>query len=133
MRTPTNAELKTFCERDLWSPKKRTDHWRYTKVIDGKTWLTKVSFGSGQIGDPKLFSFILREQLNIDLNEFWRVVDKGGPAQRPAAAQPPLPPDLPAWLEAGLLREGVPPLQLRTLNEDDARRLLDELRSRPRP
>lgn len=84
MTPPKLADLKKFCENDGWDPKKKTDHWRYTKTLpDGRTLRTKVSFGSGEIGDPGLFAAILREQLDISEQEFWRVVRHGGPALRP--------------------------------------------------
>lgn len=80
------AEPRKFCESDRWDPKKRTDHWRYTKRFpDGRTLRTKVSFGSGDLGDPGLFAAILREQLQVTEEEFWRVVRDGGPARRPDA------------------------------------------------
>lgn len=132
MRTPTNAELKLFCERDVWQAKKNTDHWRFQKVIDGKLRQTKISFGSGQIGDPSLFSYILRDQLVIDSTEFWRVVDEGGPARRPIPAEliEVAPPDLPAWLRANLLKEGATWEQLEDLDEAEGRQLLEDMRSR---
>ena len=108
MRTPTFADLRRFCREDHWEEKRRTDHWRYTKRLpDGTTARTKVSFGSGQIGDPDLFAAILRDQLHVSRDEFWRVVDHGGPAPRPAAA-PEIAPaaELPAWL-ANLPRQAA--------------------------
>lgn len=135
MRTPTFAELRRFCEADRWDPKKKTDHWRYTKrLADGTLLRTKVSFGSGQIGDPNLFSAILRDQLRVTADEFWRVIDSGEPAQRPApppAAPPPA--ELPGWLASQLLKEGATQEQLRDLDAAAAEQLLDQLRSRPRP
>lgn len=133
MRTPTFAQLRKFCEEDGWDPKARTDHWRFTKKMpDESLSLTKISFGAGQIGDPKLFAVIARDQLRVSIDEFWRVVDHGGPAVRPSPALPEVPLELPAWLTYQLLKEGATPAQLQ-LGEDDAKRLLDQLRSRPRP
>ncbi len=133
MRTPTFADLRRFCREDHWEEKRRTDHWRYTKRLpDGTTARTKVSFGSGQIGDPDLFAAILRDQLHVSRDEFWRVVDHGGPAPRPAAA-PEIAPaaELPACLWQRLLNAGASREQISGLTSVDAKRLLDELQSRP--
>lgn len=133
MRTPTLAELKRFCEQDRWDSKKRTDHWRFTKKMpDGTLARTKVSLGAGQLNDPRLFAAILRDQLRVSADEFWRVVDRGGPAIRPSPMSA-APPELPAWLVSQLMKEGVKTDALKGLSEDDAKALLVSLRSRPRP
>ncbi len=116
MRLPTYRDLKRFCESDRWDPKKRTDHWRYTKRLpDGRTLRTKVSFGAGEIGDAGFFAAILRDQLQVTPEEFWRVVHEGGPARR---AEPPIvaPPERP-------LLDAVTVLELRKLGVS-----LDEVR-----
>jgi hypothetical protein len=134
MRTPTFAELKRFCEQDRWDSKRRTDHWRFTKKMpDGTLARTKVSFGAGQLNDPKLFAAILREQLRVSADEFWRVVDRGGPAIRPLPITAETPAELPAWLVGQLMKEGVKTDVLKGLSKDDAKALLVSLRSRPRP
>lgn len=118
MPPPKKSDLKRFCEKDGWSPKKRTDHWRYTKLLpDGRTLRTRVSFGSGEIGDPGLFAEILRIQLEVSEDEFWRVVRDGGPARR-STAPPPTPPASPALAASTVL-------QLRKLGvtDDQVRRL----------
>ncbi len=108
MAQPTHRDLKRFCDNDGWDPKKRTDHWRYTnRLPDGRTLRTKVSFGSGEIGDPGLFAAILREQLQVTEPEFWRVVREGGPARH--AERPVIAPAAPPLLSA------VTVLQLREL------------------
>lgn len=134
MRTPTFAELKRFCEQDRWDSKRRTDHWRFTKKMpDGTLARTKVSFGAGQLNDPKLFAAILREQLRVSADEFWRVVDRGGPAIRRLPITPEMPAELPAWLVGQLMKEGAKTDVLKGLSEDDAKALLVSLRSKPRP
>ena len=76
MRLPTFKDLRLFCEHDTWKPKKKTDHYRYTKDLpDGRSLRTKASFGNAQIGDAGLFAAILREQLHVTEAEFWRVVE----------------------------------------------------------
>lgn len=134
MRTPTFAELKRFCEQDRWDSKRRTDHWRFTKKMpDGTLARSKVSFGAGQLNDSKLFAAILRDQLRVSADEFWRVVDRGGPAIRPSPVAAETPAELPAWLITQLMKEGVKADALKRLSEDDAKALLISLRSKPRP
>jgi hypothetical protein len=134
MRTPTFAELKRFCEQDRWDSKRRTDHRRFTKKMpDGTLARTRVSFGAGQLNDPKLFAAILRDQLRVSADEFWRVVDRGGPAIRPSPITAETPAELPAWLVTQLMKEGVKADALKRLSEDDAKALLISLRSKPRP
>jgi hypothetical protein len=131
---PTFRDLKRFCENDGWDPRKKTDHWRYTKTLpDGRTLRTKISFGLGEIHDPGLFAAILREQLDVSEADFWRVVREGGPARRtPRAAAP-------AAMASGLSAATV--LQLRKLGvsldrikrlktQDEAEQLVERLRSR---
>jgi hypothetical protein len=133
MRTPTFAELKRFCEQDRWDSKRRTDHWRFTKKMpDGSLARTKVSFGAGQLNDAKLFAAILRDQLRVSADEFWRVVDRGGPAIRPSPVSPEIPAELPAWLVTQLMKEGIKAEDLKRLAENDAKTLLISLRSKPR-
>lgn len=136
MPQPTYRDLKKFCDNDHWDPKKRTDHWRYTKRLpDGRTLRTKVSFGSGEIGDRGLFAAILREQLQVAEEEFWRVVRSGGPAQRsgvPIAAttKPPL---LDAVTVLQLRKLGMSLDEIRALrNQSEAEASLRRLRERRR-
>lgn len=134
MAQPTHRDLRRFCDNDGWDPKKLTDHWRYTKrLADGRTLRTKVSFGSGEIGDPGLFAAILREQLQVTETEFWRVVRDGGPARR--AAVPIAAPDAPPLLSAATVLQlrnlGVSLEQVRKLrSQAEADELLERLRGR---
>ena len=132
MRTPTFAELKRFCEQDRWDSKRRTDHWRFTKKMpDGTLARTKVSFGAGQLNDPKFFAAILREQLHVSPEEFWRVVDRGGPAVRPSPTLATAA-ELPAWLVTQLMKEGLKADTFKRLSEDEAKALLISVRIKPR-
>jgi hypothetical protein len=93
---------------------------------------TKVPFGAGQLNGPNLFAAILRNQLHVSADEFWRVVDCGGPATRPWPIQRETAAELPAWLVAQLMKEGVKMDDLRRLSESDAKALLITLRSKLR-
>lgn len=118
MAPPKPADLKKFCENDSWDPKKRTDHWRYTKTLpDGRTLRTKVTFGSGEIGDPGLFAAILRDQLDVSEQEFWRVVRHGGPALRTSEAAPVI------ATASGLSASTVLRLRKRGVSADEIKRL----------
>lgn len=135
MPQPTYRDLKKFCDNDRWDPKKRTDHWRYTKrLIDGRTLRTKVSFGPGEIADPGLFAAILRDQLQVSEAEFWRVVREGGPARRaepPIVAAVPLP-LLSAVTVLQLRKLGVSLDEVRALgSQAEAEELLRRVRERP--
>ena len=134
MTQPKFSDLRKFCENDAWDPKRKTDHWRYTKTLpDGRTLRTKVSFGSGEIGDPGLFAAILRQQLEVSEDEFWRVIRDGGPARRiPKPAQAPArPSDLSAATVLQLRKRGVPLDEIKALKsqaeaEDLLRRVTRE-------
>ncbi len=133
MPQPTYRDLRKFCDNDHWDSKKRTDHWRYTKrLADRRTLRAKVSFGSGEIGDPRLFAAILREQLQVSEAEFWRVVRDGGPARRPEAAivtRATAPPLLSAATVLQLRKLGVSLDQVRALrSQSEAEDLLLRLR-----
>ena len=92
-----------------------------------------MSFGSGEIGDPGLFAEILRIQLDVSEDEFWRVVRHGGPARR-AAAPPPAPkapPALSASTVLQLRKLGVTDAQVRTLkSQAEAEELLARRRAK---
>lgn len=134
MPQPTFRDLKKFCENDGWDLRKKADHWRYTKTLaDGRTLRTKVSFGSGELGDPGLFAAILREQLDVSEAEFWRVVREGGPARR--TPRTPAAPSAASGLSAStvlqLRKHGVSLERIKRLKiQDEADRLLQRLRSR---
>lgn len=118
MAPPKLADLKKFCENDGWDPKKKADHWRYTKTLpDGRTLRTKVSFGSGEVGDPGLFAAILRDQLDVSEQEFWRVVRHGGPALRPPRPAPGI------ATASGLSASTVLQLRNRGVPADEIKRL----------
>lgn len=134
MPQPKLGDLRKFCENDGWDPKRKTDHWRYTKTLpNGRTLRTKVPFGSGEIGDPGLFAAILRDQLDVSEAEFWRVVHDGGPAQRTPrpAATPVTAPILSASTVLQLRKHGVSADDVRKLkSQAEAEDLLRRVRAR---
>lgn len=67
---PSWKELKRYCENDGWILYKETDHFYYQKTLDdGSILRTKVSMGSGEIGNH-LFQEILKRQLKTTKEEF---------------------------------------------------------------
>ena len=94
MRLPTYKELKRFVEVEGWedkdekSKKKKGDHHRYAFTTPlGERLFTRISHGRDQIQDPDLFAQILRDQLCIDEDQFWKAVDRGIKPTRPSPLQ----------------------------------------------
>lgn len=91
-----------------------------------------MSFGSGEIGDTGLLAAILRDQLQVTEEEFWRVVREGGPARRAemsVAAAPLKPPVLDATTVLQLRKLGLALEEIRALgSQTDAEELLRRLR-----
>ena len=82
---------------------------------------------------PGRFKAILADQLRLNEAEFWEVLRTREPAQRPSPAPEPAPRSLPLWLAQTLEREvGLTREQIAELDEVEARRQLDEARSRPK-
>ncbi len=139
MPQPSFDDLRRFCAIDGWEERERVrggtgDHRRYRKILaDGTILRTKVSHGGGEIGDPGLWRRIWREQLGLECEEqFWEALRAGEPVDRGAAQpSPPAGPSIPAWVVAGLLREGVPEAEIRELDAGEAQRRLQERWSRP--
>lgn len=67
---PRWKELKKYLDKNGWELIRSTDHYYYQKVnIDGSTYFTKVSRGSGEIS-KSTFKYILSHQLHISKEEF---------------------------------------------------------------
>lgn len=84
MRLPSYRELRKFVEVEEWenkdklSQKKEGDHKRYVFTTPaGERLFTRISHGKGKYQDPDLFQHILRDQLQIDEDQFWAAVDRG--------------------------------------------------------
>jgi len=71
---PSWKDLKRFCERDGWELYKQTDHYFFRKTLkNGDILRTKVSMGSGQIGNH-LWAEILKRQLKVDQSYFNKII-----------------------------------------------------------
>jgi hypothetical protein len=136
MRTPTWGSIRTFCKLDGWRPVRATKHAVYQKVLnDGTALETRVSQKpeKDEIG-PGLFQFILRTQLQVSAAEFWAVIDEKRPARRPQEL--PAPPSVrrpsPSIVKQLERVLGLGPSDISALSHDDAVKLLNDHRSRPR-
>jgi len=134
MRLPTNKELKRFVEVEGWenkdqkTHKKTGDHFRYVFTTPtGERLFTRVSHGSGQIGNPDLFASILRDQLCIDEEQFWSAVDKGVRPTRLSPAQAKHVDALDAKLARNLINKvGLKPEELIGMSAQRAQKIWQE-------
>lgn len=136
MSSPTWGDLTAFRRADQWARARQTKHLIYTKVLaDGTSLRTEASRGkdSETIGEG-LFHFILRVELQVSEDEFWRAIRTGKPADRPAH---PAPRPAVRRPDAGVvfqLREhlGLGDDQIAKLSRDEAIAMLNDHYSKPR-
>ncbi|MFI4971208.1 MAG: hypothetical protein ACHP7H_00895 [Hyphomicrobiales bacterium] len=91
-RPLAHSDHKKFVEIEGWTKKgtvsgagKSGDHFRYSlRLNTGEILYTRVSHGSGSINDPSLVASILREQLRVSEQDFYRCVNDGTLPPRPA-------------------------------------------------
>ena len=70
---PKFRDLKKYCEKNGWVMIRNTDHWYYEKVLaDGTLLQTKVSHEVHKEIPSKLWKLILKKQLKISEDEFWK-------------------------------------------------------------
>ena len=94
MRPLPHSAHRKFVETEGWEKKgtargasKTGDHYRYELVLTtGDVLTTRVSDGPGQMNDPRLVAAILRDQLAVTEDDFWRCVEKGELPPRPQAS-----------------------------------------------
>lgn len=134
MKTPSWDDIREFLKLDRWTLDRATGHDRYEKVLpDGEILRTDASRAGDKAISPGRFKAILADQLRVSEAEFWQVLRTGQPAARPSSAPEPPPASLPLWLARALDREaGLAPDRIAELDEAAARRIIDEVRSRPR-
>lgn len=98
MRPLPHAAHRKFVEAEGWTKTgtsrgsgKTGDHHRYNLTLtNGDVLTTRVSHGPGQMDDPKVVAAILRDQLAVSEENFWRCVDGGilPPRPQPVASEP---------------------------------------------
>lgn len=70
---PKFRDLKKYCEKNGWVMIRNTDHWYYEKVLaDGTLLQTKVSHAVHKEIPTNLWKLILKKQLKISEDEFWK-------------------------------------------------------------
>ncbi|HEY8361267.1 MAG TPA: hypothetical protein VIK77_00115 [Tissierellaceae bacterium] len=70
---PKFRDLKKYCENNGWVMIRNTDHWYYEKVLaDGTLLQTKVSHAVHKEIPSNLWKLILKKQLKISEDEFWK-------------------------------------------------------------
>ena len=83
MRTPTWAQVESFCQIDGWHEVRRSGHVHFEKVLPGGTLLrTHRSFASRKTMSPGRFKAILRYQLLVTEEQFWRALETREPVDR---------------------------------------------------
>ena len=135
MRSAAWGDLRKFFAADLWRLDRTTGDAHYEKVFAGGTLLrSKRSLGKDtETVGRDLFQAILRLQLRVSEEDFWRAVRSGEPVSRPSAPLPEPRAGLPAWLAERLRREvGLSENAIARLSETEARRRLEQHRSSPR-
>lgn len=87
-RTPTWREIEQFCRIDGWRLIRETDHRFYQKLLpSGEVLETHSSFASSGTMSQGRFSAILRTQLRVTREEFWKALRTGQPVERPAPVE----------------------------------------------
>jgi hypothetical protein len=89
-----------------------------------RSWSQNKSLSQGT------FSAILRHQLKVDRATFWEVIATGVPARRPAPEEK-APQTIPGWVFCGLLKQGVPENEIRSMGPEEAEAFLQEKWSSP--
>jgi hypothetical protein len=132
VKTPTWGEIERFCRIDGWRESRRTDHVFFEKVLpDGAVLRTHRSFASAKTMSPGRFKAILRNQLCVSEDDFWRALETGEAVARPSA--PPAQEAVPAYLVRVLKDElHLSEAEIAELSPAEAERLAHEHWSQPR-
>ncbi|SHJ73993.1 hypothetical protein SAMN02745219_03222 [Desulfofundulus thermosubterraneus DSM 16057] len=70
---PTFGQLKRYCEKNGWYMIRNTDYWYYEKVLTtGEVLRTRVSHATAKEISANLWRKILKYQLKITEEEFWK-------------------------------------------------------------
>lgn len=130
MRPLPHWAHRKFVETEGWERKgtargsgKTGSHYRYSLTLaTGDVLTTRISHGAGQINDPKLVAAILRDQLAVSEEDFWRCVDGGTlPARPQPPARTPSGEALDAKLARNLIRRvGMTEMEIATLTKAEA-------------
>jgi hypothetical protein len=76
VRTPTWGQVERFCRIDGWREARRSGHVFFEKVTsDGTVLQTHRSLSKRKAMSPGRFKAILRHQLAVSQEEFWRTLE----------------------------------------------------------
>jgi hypothetical protein len=127
VKTPSWGQIERFCRIDGWREVRSTDHVFFEKALaDGTVLRTHRSFASKKTMSPGRFKAILRNQLQVSVDDFWNALETAKPVDRPSAP-PEEGPTLPAYLVRVL--EGdlhLPREEIAKLSAAEARRLVEK-------
>jgi len=85
VKTPTWTEVERFCQVDRWREVRRTGHLHFEKVLaDGTVLRTHRSYAARKSMSPGRFKAILRHQLRVTEEQFWRALETGESVDRAA-------------------------------------------------
>jgi hypothetical protein len=134
VRTPTWGEIERFCRIDGWQETRRTGHVFFEKTLaDGTVLRTHRSFAGGKTMSAGRFKAILRNQLRVSEEDFWRALEAGEPVARPSKlleAEPGLPAHLVRVLKIELRLSET---EIAELTPAEAERLVHEHWSKAGP
>jgi hypothetical protein len=128
VRPLTHADHRKFVEIEGWtkkgsssSSKKTGNHHRYSLTLStGDVLYTRVSHGSGQLGDSKLIATIFRDQLQVTEEDFYRCVEQGILPPRPQIISETAAEGLDAKLVRNLIRKvGISQNQVAKMSKTD--------------
>jgi len=95
MRPPSFGEIEQFCLADGWQVGTTTTHVPYERLHECPGFepvLLETAVSKSRSKEPSQgrWRSILKLQLQVSEEEFWRVLKQGGPAHRPCPP-PPIP------------------------------------------
>jgi hypothetical protein len=133
VKTPSWGQVELFCRIDGWQEVRRTDHVFFEKTLaDGTVLRTHRSLASGKTMSAGRFKAILRDQLRVSANDFWRALETGEAVPRPSEP-PTADPGLPAYLVRVLKTElHLSEPEIAKLEPSEAERLVHEQWSQPK-
>lgn len=106
MRPASFGEIGRFCRIDGWQLSRMGPHEIWTRALpDGTLARTQISHDAAKTPSPGRFRAILRDQLRVSEDAFWRCLSSGEPVPRPARVDPQRGTALPAHLVRVLAQE----------------------------
>lgn len=130
---PTWGDIDAFCEADQWDGDRSTDHAFWEKRLpNGELLQTHRSFSASQEIGTNLFRMILREQLKVSREEFWKAVQSGNPVDRPVDLED-VTPTYESWVVQNLTRRGYSLEQIYEMTPDEAKARLQDIWTQPGP